>query len=137
MNKKAIIIIAVAAVVVIAAVVGLILAFGGERVSTEGLEGGTLTYEYKNTNELRKVEGEDLAALLDMFDGKKLSGNEPNCPFSEKVSVKLGDRVFCFACDGCGKVLDSTSGKYFNLSDKETKKLHELLGEYGVKFPCI
>ncbi len=110
-----------------------------EKVDMEFVETGNAVFVYGSSNISAVLTDKDLSYITNLFDGKWIYSDNPSCGFNEDVSIRFnnGAETFCIACDTCPIIYWKEKDKYFHISEKECKKLHELLGRYGFKFPCV
>ena len=94
-----------------------------------------VTFVYGDTNISDTLSDEDGERIKSILDSKTLYTDSPSCGFSENISVMIGDKIYCIACDSCGAV--RVGEKYISLNDAENKELREILTSYGFVFPCV
>ncbi len=98
-------------------------------------EKATLNYSYNEKNisvELNKDESE---LLRKIFNGKRLYSDNLSCEFTENISIRFDDLIFCVACDSCPIV--KFDNKYFKISEIELQELHNIFKSRGCTFPCV
>ena len=98
---------------------------------------GTIYFIYGEHNIEVQVKSEDFEVIRGIFNNKTLYSDNPSCGFTEKISIVIENRTFCFANDTCGLIFLKEEGKYFSLSSKENDSLKQILASYGLYFPCI
>ena len=122
---------------IICAFLILVLFASCSRVSVSSDALAELTYKYGDVSVSEALTKEESEQLSNIVNGKTLYAGDPSCSFDVNISFQLGDRVFCPACDSCGKVKDCKTGKYFNISDAERETIEEIFEKYGGHFPCV
>lgn len=119
-------------------VIGAVVLLRLYRVDTELFDSGIVVAQCNATTQTEALTEDDLAAICKMFDGKMLYKDNPSCGFDGKNAIVLcGDEVFCVACDGCPILFYENKDRYFRLSDEENDRLHRILAQYGLNFPCV
>lgn len=102
---------------------------------------GIVTYCYGGITFEEPLTQEQLTAVLQIIDGKKMSPQSitgiPNCPFSEDIAIILGERRFLLACDTCDIMQDGETKRYFEISESERQTLEAIFTAHGGTFPCI
>ncbi len=101
----------------------------------------TLRFEYgTNQVHVKVTDEEDVSHIKALLNGY-MWRSSPSCGFSEQVSITLNSSgktvVLCLASDGCPIFCVNNSDHYFDLSEEDWDKLHEILAKYGFIFPCI
>ena len=94
-------------------------------------------FRYSDINVSTTLSHEDAEVVRDMFNGKIALPDSPSCGFGEDTALIIGGNTYCIASDTCPIIYLAEEDKYFHLSDEEIEILHNLLAEYGFKFPCI
>ena len=94
-------------------------------------------FRYGDVDISEPLTYEDSKVVREIFNGKYLYSDSLFCGFGEDVALIINGDTYCIACDSCGTIYDIKEDKYFELSDKETEILHNLLGKYGFIFPCV
>ena len=59
------------------------------------------------------------------------------CGYGENVSIKVGDRQYGLACDGCTGFKDLESQHDYMLSSGSWGIIVSLFEKYGGRFPCV
>ena len=98
---------------------------------------GTTYFIYGEENITSEINADDTELIAKIFNGKTLYSDNPSCGFSKDVSVTMGSKTFCFACDNCKIVYVQEEDKYFSLSEEENETLKQILASYGMYFPCV
>ena len=104
-------------------------------VSSDAL--AELTFKYGDISVSATLTKEESEQLSNIVNGKTLYAGNPSCSFDVNISFQIRDRVFCPACDSCGKVKDCKTGKYFNISEAERETIESIFEKYGGSFPCV
>lgn len=78
----------------------------------------------------------EAAQIIEIFQGKQLFFDNPSCGFSPDVSLRIGGRAYCPACDKCCYVQDIFSLKCFKLTQAERDILESIFSAHGGFFPC-
>ncbi len=94
-------------------------------------------YKYGGKDITVELSVEDTKTIKNIVNGKITSTMEPICGFDEDISVKIGIRTFCIACDSCGVLCINDGDRFIYLSDKENEIIRGILEKYGFDFPCI
>lgn len=114
----------------------LLASFSGCTVHVASSESGTVRFHYGNKKIDAQLSEEDLQTVKEILDGKVLIPENLSCGFTEDVSIRLGGRTYCIACDTCSFMYVKETGRYINLSDEENDTLRTLMERYGCHFPC-
>ncbi len=139
MSKK----IGVASLVLTIIVICILIVIMIPRTSIENDSTASVVFKYLDNDIEEQMSSEDGIQIRDIFNNKILYKDQPSCGFSEDVSISFDNSasdeslIFCVACDGCPKIFLVQSDKYFNISEKDRQKLDEIMGKYGVTFPCV
>lgn len=94
-----------------------------------------IVFNYGKSSINAEVSTDDAVVLRAILNGRLTFYDEPSCGFTDDVSIRFGDKVFCPACDGCPTV--KYRDKYLGLTDSANKQLRDIMGKYGVYFPCV
>lgn len=132
MKKRIIFISTIVLILILGGLLVINTLFPKVNISTEK---ATLNYNYNKENisvELNEYESE---LLRKIFNGKRLYRDNPSCGFTENISIRFGDLIFCVACDNCPIV--KLDNKYFKISEIELQKLHNIFKSRGGVFPCV
>lgn len=112
--------------------------FRSNRTNISEIDNGMAVFQYGDVNISKKISNEDLNAIKNIFDDKKLYKDSPSCGFNENISVVLDEtQVFCIACDKCPIIYYKNEGLYFKLSEQENELVRNILIQYGFYFPCV
>ena len=95
----------------------------------------SLTYIYEERRVNTPLLPEESLLLKNIFNNKKLYSDTPSCGFTENVSVRFNDLVFCIACDDCPII--KLGNKYFKISTSDRKTIEQIFEKYGGLFPCV
>jgi hypothetical protein len=95
----------------------------------------SLTYVYGSQNINTSLSTEEGELLKSIFNNKRLYSDNPSCGFTEEVSIRFENFVFCIACDDCPIV--KFGNKYFKISTVDRKTIEKIFEKYGGSFPCI
>ncbi len=115
----------------------IVLLASCSRVSVSSDVLAELTFKYGDISVSATLTKEESEQLSNIVNGKALYAGDPSCSFDVNISFRVGDRVFCPACDSCGKVKDCKTGKYFNISEAERETIEGIFEKYGGHFPCV
>ncbi len=94
-------------------------------------------YKYGGKDITVELSVEDTKTIRSIVNGKITSTMEPICGFDEDISVKIGIRTFCIACDGCGVLCINDGDRFIYLGEEENEIIRGILEKYGFEFPCI
>jgi len=94
-----------------------------------------LTYIYSDKNIDISLSAEESETIKNMFNGKKTYSDNPSCGFTEDVSIRFDNLIFCIACDQCPIV--KLEGKYFKISKADREVINLIFEKYGGSFPCV
>lgn len=94
-----------------------------------------LTYIYSDKNIDISLSAEESETIKNMFNGKKTHSDNPSCGFTEDVSIRFDNLIFCIACDQCPIV--KLEGKYFKISKADREVINLIFEKYGGSFPCV
>ena len=95
----------------------------------------TLTFKYNGIDVSVTLSEEESDAVKNIFNNKHLYIDNPECAFTEDVSVRFGDMVFCIACDSCSVI--KYQDKYFSISDSDRETINRIFENHGGFFPCV
>jgi hypothetical protein len=98
-------------------------------------ENASLFYVYDDIEINEQLSLEESVLLKTMFNNKRLYPDNPSCGFTENVSIRFDDLVFCIACDGCEII--EFENKYFKISKSDRETVNRIFEKYGGLFPCI
>ena len=94
-----------------------------------------LTFKYNDSNIEVSLSEKESKTIRSIFNGRNLYTDTPSCGFSEEVSIRFGDMVFCIACDNCAII--KYNDCYFSVSDNDREVINSIFEKYGGFFPCI
>ena len=94
-----------------------------------------LTFKYNDSNIEVSLSEKESKTIRSIFYGRNLYTDTPSCGFSEEVSIRFGDMVFCIACDNCAII--RYNDRYFSVSDNDREVINSIFEKYGGFFPCI
>ena len=94
-----------------------------------------LVFKYSDKNIEVALSSDESKTIKGIFDQKRLYADNPSCGFSEDISIRFGDLVFCVACDGCATV--RLNDRFFSVSDSDRAVIDQLFEKYGGFFPCV
>lgn len=94
-----------------------------------------LIYIYSDKNIDINLSAEESETIKNMFNGKKIYSDNPSCGFTEDVSIRFDNLIFCIACDQCPIV--KLEGKYFKISKADREVINLIFEKYGGSFPCV
>lgn len=133
MKKKKIIIFA-SIIIVIVGIISFNLIFEKVNISSDD---AILIYKYDNKNIKQELNKDDSALLKSILNNKRSYHDNPSCGFTEDVSIKFNNMVFCMACDNCSVVRLNNTSKYISISKEDRKKIEKIFNKYGGTFPCV
>ena len=124
---------------VVAVLVGVVCIYVfTHRVDVDKVENVKIKFVYSDNDINVEMSRDDMDKIKNIFDGKIKVKDNPSCGFDESISVQLGvDQTFCPAQDGCPIVYLKEENVYIRLSESEIEELHNILGKYGMYFPCV
>ena len=118
-----------------------LLLTGCSRVSLPSAASGEVTYTYGEVSFTESLTEEEVAAVVQILDGKQQNSGdvfgEPGCGFSEKISITINGETFALARDDCEVVKNCTTGCYITISEEERDVLEAIFTSRGGKFPCV
>lgn len=131
--KRAVIIFAILFLVVLILAAVLL---GIDLVKIKAAQNGSLVFTIGKNSVNSDLASEDLDAVMDLFNGKVCTYDNPSCGFGEEFQIIIhtndGSHIFYIAQDSCGIVYWKNKQKYFRLSDRENTYLRSLLNKtYG------
>ena len=84
---------------------------------------------------IKKLTSNEVQQLVKIVNKKTLHKDNPSCGFDTNTAFTLhdasGDHTFMIAQDGDGIVEEKTTGRYFYLSDSETRLLAAIFASFG------
>ena len=93
-----------------------------------------LTFKYNGNDIVVELSAEESETIRTIFNNKRTYQDNPSCGFTENVSVRFNDSVFCIACDNCSMV--KYQGQFFSISDDERETINQIFEIHGGFFPC-
>ena len=93
-----------------------------------------LTFKYSDSDVVVELSAEESETIRTIFNNKRTYQDNPSCGFTENVSVRFNDSVFCIACDNCSMV--KYQGQFFSISDDERETINQIFEIHGGFFPC-
>ena len=100
----------------------------------------TLVFFYEEKNIQVTLTEEEAAAVTEILNRKTYDSillGYPSCGFQENVALKVGNRRFSIACDGCNGIFDVSRFHFFDIPKEEMAYIHALFEKYGGYFPCV
>lgn len=98
-----------------------------------------LVYLYTDREIDIQLSSEESLIVKTVLNGKRQYSiplfGEPSCGFSEDVSIRFGELVFCIACDHCGII--KLGNRYIYISETERELINRIFEKYGGSFPCV
>lgn len=129
--------------------VGIVLAFlqigvcalflKPEKFHTKERKDCSVSYLSGNTLMTKRLDPADEKTILNMLDGCRMYRDNLSCGFGKEASLRFGsnDTELYFSQDTCGFVYSVQDEKYLSLSDADKTVLFDILGNYGLTFPCL
>lgn len=96
---------------------------------------GSIKFIYIDKNINTQMDKQDSDEVISIFNNRKCYFDNPSCGFDENISLSFGTNTFLVACDGCSII--KYHNKYFNVSNSEIEKIHNIMVKYGAVFPCV
>lgn len=93
-----------------------------------------LTFKYGDIDVVVELTAEESETIRSIFNKERPHQDNPSCGFTENVSVRFDDSVFCVACDNCSII--EYQGQYFSISDNERETIVQIFEKHGGFFPC-
>ena len=93
-----------------------------------------LTFKYGDCDVVVELSAEESETVRSIFNNKRTYQDNTSCGFTENVSVRFDDSVFCVACDNCSII--EYQGQYFSISDNERETIVQIFEKHGGFFPC-
>ena len=93
-----------------------------------------LTFKYGDCDVVVELSAEESETIRNIFNNKRSYQDNPSCGFTENVSVRFDDSVFCVARDNCSTI--KYQGRYFSISDDERETINNIFEKRGGSFPC-
>ena len=100
----------------------------------------TLDFVYEETNIHVTLTDQEAARVIEILNGNTYDPillGYPACGFWEEVVLKLGNRRFSIASDGCNCIFDVSRYHYFDIPAEDMAYIHSLFEKYGGYFPCV
>jgi len=112
------------------------------RVNTDFATEALLEFHYGDINiSVTITDEDDILMLKQILNGRAYYRGSLHCGFIEDISITMTSGrksiMFCPANDGCQLLRVDTSCRYIEISYEANTQLHEILGKYGMIFPCI
>ena len=86
--------------------------------------------------ELTENEAEEIRKMI---SGKfyTLELGTPSCGFTKDVSIEIGGKYYCPACDNCTTIYDPNVDRYFEITEEQRSILEDIFSAHGGVFPCV
>ena len=101
----------------------------------------TLLFIYEDKNITATLTDEEAAKVIEILNGNTYDPlfliGYPSCGFWNTVALKVGDRTFSIASDGCNCIRDLGNLMYFDIPEEDMAYIHSLFEKYGGYFPCV
>jgi hypothetical protein len=101
----------------------------------------TLLFIYEDKNITATLTDEEAAKVIEILNGNTYDPTilfgSPSCGFWDTVALKVGDRTFSIASDGCNCIRDLGNLMYFDIPEEDMAYIHSLFEKYGGYFPCV
>jgi hypothetical protein len=101
----------------------------------------TLLFIYEDKNITATLTDEEAAKVIEILNGNTYDPTilfgSPSCGFWDTVALKVGDRTFSIASDGCNCIRDGYNRMYFDIPEADMAYIHSLFERYGGYFPCV
>lgn len=101
----------------------------------------TLIFVYEERNINVTLPGDEAAKAIEILNGNpydlSILVGYPSCGFSENIGLKIGNRLFAIARDGCNCIQDGQNLMCFDIPIEDMEYIHSLFEKYGGYFPCI
>lgn len=100
-----------------------------------------IRFHYTKDIDADVTDPKDVSALKEILRGwASLENGEPACGFTRDTSITLANRyrsiTFCPACDTCDGVRLGNSSLYFDIGERNRRRLERIVAKYGMTFPC-
>ncbi len=93
-----------------------------------------LSFKYNGNDIVVELSAEESETIRTIFNNKRPYQDNPSCGFTENVSIRFDDSVFCIACDNCSTI--KFQGQFFSISDDERETINQIFEIHGGFFPC-
>ena len=101
----------------------------------------TLLFIYEDKNITATLTDEEAAKVIEILNGNSYDPTillgSPSCGFWENVALKVGERTFSIASDGCSCIRDGSNRMYFDIPEEDMAYIHTLFEKHGGYFPCV
>jgi hypothetical protein len=101
----------------------------------------TLLFIYEDKNITATLTDEEAAKVIEILNGNTYDPTilfgSPSCGFWDNVALKVGERTFSIAGDGCNCIRDLGNLMYFDIPEEDMAYIHSLFEKYGGYFPCV
>lgn len=79
------------------------------------------------------LSDDEASKIRDIMDGKiyYLFPGTPACGFLTCHGFSIGDTFYAVAIDSCGTIMNCSSDRFFDVSEKEITYIHSLFEKYG------
>ena len=125
-------------VIIIIFCILVLLYFKMNLVNIHNVKKGEAFFNHNHVSTCHVLTDEEVKIFKETFNNKMLYRDNPSCGFTDNISVRFDNTLtFCFACDNCNGIYWKEKDKYFDLSDNEKIRLHNILEKYGFYWPCI
>lgn len=126
------------AIILVVVVLSGVIYLRNGKVNMDLVKSAEACFQYGDTDATNQLSDKELETVKAIFNGKRLYKDEPNCSFSEDISIKFDDgQTFCMARDTCPIVYWKEKDRYIELTENEKTQLYNLLEPYGFTFPCV
>ena len=111
------------------------------KTTVTGNQDVTLLFIYEDKNITVTLTDEEAAKVIEILNGNTYDPTillgSPSCGFWEDVALKVGERTFSIASDGCSCIRDGSNRMYFDIPEEDMAYIHTLFEKYGGYFPCV
>jgi len=94
-----------------------------------------IVYNYKDKKINEDLSNEEALTVYNIFNRKTLYAGNPACGFTDNISIRFRDMIFCPADDGCTIVKLQNKNKYFNISKDDKQQIAAIFWRHGGTLP--
>ena len=98
-------------------------------------ESARIIYIYNDQKVNILLSDEESDIIRNIFNNRKLYSDNPSCGFTQNVSVRFNELIFCIACDNCPII--KLRNKYFKISSEDREVVNQIFEKYNGIFPCL
>ena len=89
------------------------------------------------THITQTLTDEEAERIRNILEGKWALPERYVALFGDDVSIRFGDKYFCFCYTGCRIIRLNDRDLYIGISQEDLNEIHQIFEKYGGYFPCV